>query len=114
MSVDFLKAFYAVLALVFVILGLVMQLVARVVAQRRDEYLPKYAGYVSISSMIVCFGGFVLALDKDPTVFLSTLVGALAGGVLTKLEAVEPSREKQAFRLWKGPKVRKVKALPKP
>ncbi|HUR62336.1 MAG TPA: hypothetical protein VM286_08260 [Candidatus Thermoplasmatota archaeon] len=118
-STEFEHALYAALAVGALGLGCGLSILALALGHRRESPLPEYAGYVAICAVIVAIGGFVLALNKDPTVFLATLVGALAGGIITKLEALStmPVPPTSPSRLTIGketPKTRRVKRLPDP
>lgn len=82
-----LKGVYAELSIALLVAGSGLTLIGMAWG-KRDPSFPHWAGYTSMSAVIVAVGGFILALAPDVTVFVATLVGALVGGIISKLETL--------------------------
>ncbi len=84
---SFLAMLEVSLAFVFVVFGLGV-IAACVVLGGRGARFPSFAGYLVMCTVVATIGGLVLALAPDTTVFLSTLVGAMVGIIVTKMETL--------------------------
>lgn len=103
---------YAVGSIVFMLGGAALTF-AMFVIDKRNRYLPNFASYVSMCAVVVSACGFVLAWARDPNVFISTLVGALVGVIVTKMELLtNPSRGNPASRKSRDSRPKRAIAPP--